>query len=470
MARPEPGRTSPPPSVLVVDDSRDTLEVIQRHLTGAGYPVFTCTSVDDAVAFLQDHRSDLVITDLRMPRASGLDLIKYVRENLKDTEVMMITGYPSISGAVDAIRDGAAEYLVKPFTEDELMSTVGRVVERLQRRQIAEAPPEAGNRFGIIGRSPDMLQVFRRIEKAATTEANVLISGDSGTGKELVARAVHYHSDRRAAPFVPVNCAAIPDSLLESELFGHVKGAFTGARDSRAGFFEVANGGTIFLDEIGDASMGMQGKLLRVMQSKEFCMVGSSRLRTVDTRIIAATHKDLTDMIAKGLFREDLYYRLDVIDIRLPPLCERGDDILLMLQQFSETLEAKAGRPPLHFTDEALEAIRAYSWPGNIRELENLVQRLVVVSDTEKIDVIDLPPAMRFSPKRAAWAVRSLAEVEAEHILTALGATGGNKSKAAAILGIDRKTLREKLKRAQAQQRHSAVTPAGDTPAVRNTR
>jgi DNA-binding NtrC family response regulator len=437
--------------VLVVDDSADTLEVIDRQLTAAGHTVYTCSSVVEAVAFLEDTPTDIVITDLRMPQASGMDLIKYVRDNHKGTEIMMVTGFPSISGAVDAIRDGAGEYLVKPFTEDEFLTAVERMCERLRRRLTDWEDAPKKDRFGIIGGSAEMIQVFKRIEKAATTEANVLISGDSGTGKELVARAVHYHSDRRAAPFVPFNCAAIPDNLLESELFGHVRGAFTGAKESRAGFFEIANGGTIFLDEIGDASLTMQGKLLRVLQSKEFCMVGSSRLRTVDTRIIAATHKHLPDMITKGLFREDLYYRLDVIDIQLPPLCDRREDIIPMARYFVNTLSEQAGRTPIWFTDDALKAMQNHSWPGNIRELENLIQRLVVICENDEVDISDLPPTMRFSLKPRDNTSRTLADVESEHILTVLDSTGGNKSRTAKILGIDRKTLREKLKRIQPQ-------------------
>jgi transcriptional regulator with PAS, ATPase and Fis domain len=275
----------------------------------------------------------------------------------------------------------------------------------------------------------------------------VFISGESGTGKELVARAVHYNSDRRASAFVPVNCSAIPDTLLESELFGHVKGAFTGAKDSRAGFFEIANGGTIFLDEIGDASPNLQAKLLRVMQSKEFCMVGSSRTRTVDTRIIAATHKDLKRLVAQGLFREDLFYRIHVVEIPLPSLSERGDDILMLANHFLRKFAADMNRETPRMTDEALQALAQYAWPGNVRELENLLQRLVIVGDGPVIDITDLPESMRFSISRGRHGDKTLAEVEADHIRAVLARTGDNKTRAAEILGIDRKTLREKLKR-----------------------
>lgn len=434
-------------TILAVDDSVATLEVISRNLTAAGYAVHTCGSVEEAGAFLDETPVDLIITDYKMPRSSGLELIKYVRDNFRDTEIMMITGYPSISGAVEAMRDGAGEYLAKPFTGEELLAVVRRILEKQARRRAAHDENQELSAFGIIGNCPEMQAVYALIRKAAQTSANVFISGESGTGKELVARAVHYNSDRRASAFVPVNCSAIPDSLLESELFGHVKGAFTGAKDSRAGFFEIANGGTIFLDEIGDASPNLQAKLLRVMQSKEFCMVGSSRTRTVDTRIIAATHKDLKRLVEQGLFREDLFYRIHVVEIHLPSLAERGDDILMLTSHFLRKFAEDMNRETPRMTDEALAALAHYSWPGNVRELENLLQRLVIVGDGPVIDSTDLPESMRFSIGRARHGDKTLAEVEAEHIRAVLARTGDNKTRAAEILGIDRKTLREKLKR-----------------------
>lgn len=434
-------------SILAVDDSLATLEVIERNLTDAGYRTHTRTSVEQAVAFLEQHQVDLVITDYRMPQSTGLDLVKHVHDNLPDTRIMMITGYPSVTGAVEAIRDGAGEYLSKPFTSEELLCAVERMLEELHQSRAAKAAEETKHAFGIIGESPGMQTVFKRIEKATTTDANVLISGESGTGKELVARAVHYYSERRASPFVPVNCTAIPESLLESELFGHVKGAFTGAKESRAGFFEIANGGTIFLDEIGDASLNLQAKLLRVIQSKEFNMVGSSRIRTVDTRIVAATHKNLPQLVEQGLFREDLFYRINIIDIPVPPLCERDDDVLLLLNQFTHQFAREMNRPVPEFSDAALRTLRNYSWPGNVRELENLVQRLMIIVDRDNIEVTDLPESMRFNIRPARTDVRTLAEVEGEHIRNVLTMANNNKTRAASILGIDRKTLRRKLQR-----------------------
>jgi len=299
----------------------------------------------------------------------------------------------------------------------------------------------------MVGESPPLRRVFRAIGKAASASATVLISGESGTGKELVARGVHYSSPRSAAPFVPVNCGSIPETLLESELFGYVKGAFTGAAESRAGFFQTADGGTIFLDEISETSLNMQVKLLRVLEDKQVYMVGSSRARKVDVRILSSTNKDLLTLIKAGRFRADLYFRLNVVSIALPPLRERGDDVLLLVHHFAEKFAQELGKPTPHFTDEALHVLRdGYPWPGNVRELENVIHSLIVMTDGQRIDVADLPAVMRFSAPRTPDLTRTLAEVEAAYIRSVLASAHGNKSKAAKILGIDRKTLREKLK------------------------
>lgn len=433
--------------ILVVDDSAPTLEVIQRILVAAGYEVFTAPSVELAIAFLEQTSVDLVITDKKMPKISGLELLKYVKENVKETEIMIITGYPSIKGAVEAVKDGAEDYLVKPFTDEELLSAVSKMLEKLANRRAVEAKPLPSS-CNIIGNSPGMQHIYRLIEKTAATRVNVLISGESGTGKELVARAIHYSSKTVSGPFVTVNCTAIPDSLLESELFGHVKGAFTGAQASRAGFFQMADGGTLFLDEIGDASLSMQGKLLRAIQNKEIFMVGSSRVQTIDTRIIAATNTDLNRLVKKGLFREDLYFRLNIVEISLPPLHERSEDILLLVQFFKEKLSRDMNLPLPQFSDRVLQIFKNYRWQGNVRELENLIQRLVVLADGDFIDVADLPEQMRFNINWRRGFNRPLAEVEAEHIANVLNSVKGNKTQAAKILGIDRKTLRAKIRRA----------------------
>jgi two-component system response regulator HydG len=299
---------------------------------------------------------------------------------------------------------------------------------------------------GLIGTSEPISKILAAISKVASTSATVLITGESGTGKELAARAIHYNGPRSSAPFIAVNCGGIPEGLLESELFGHVKGAFTGAIESRAGFFHAADSGTIFLDEISDMSMSMQVKLLRVLQDKEVCMVGSPRTRKVDVRVLAATNKDLSGLVKKGLFREDLFYRLNVITILMPPLRERGDDILLLTRHFIARFSAEAGKTPPRLSDEAIQSLYNYDWPGNVRELENVIQRLVIMTDGDIIDVSDLPYLMRFSALGKTGFTRSLAEVEREYINNVLASAGGNRTKAAEILGIDRKTLREKLK------------------------
>jgi two-component system response regulator HydG len=434
--------------ILVVDDSKDTLEVLQRNLTSQGYQVFTAPGVAEAISILEGTPIDLVITDLKMPKVSGLDLVRHVRENYKDTEVMMITGYATIGGAVEAVKTGAEEYLPKPFTDEELVAAVERAIDKLRLRRIGQAEVSRirAPSHGLVGESEAMQGVLSALEKAASTVATVLITGESGTGKELVARAIHYKSDRASSPFVPVNCGGIPESLLESELFGHVKGAFTGATESRAGFFQTADGGTIFLDEISETSLSMQVKLLRVLQEKEVCMVGSSKTGRVDVRIIAATNKDLLSLVNKGVFREDLFYRLNVITIGIPPLRERGDDILLLINYVTKKYATELGKPTPKFSERALQVLRQYQWPGNVRELENVIQRLIVMSEDELIEVPDLPSLMRFSALRVPGLHRTLTEVEAEHIGNVLASVDGNKTKAAQILGIDRKTLREKLR------------------------
>jgi DNA-binding NtrC family response regulator len=436
--------------ILVVDDSRSTLEVLQRNLMLEGFHVFAATSVAEAVTLLKSEPVEVVITDLKMPGASGIELVRYVRENLRFTEVLVITGYPSVDSAVEAVKTGAVSYLAKPFTDEELLAAVREALDKLSARRALHAPAAAGappRRSGILGESPAMLAVLAAIEKAARTTATVLIAGESGTGKELVARAIHYGSPRASAPFIPVNCGGIPEELLESELFGHVKGAFTGADATRAGFFQAADGGTIFLDEISETSQAMQVKLLRVLQDKEVCMVGSTRLQRVDVRIMAATNKDLPALVAKQAFREDLYYRLNVLAIAVPPLRARARDALLLARHFAARFAAETGRPEPVFSDAALEVLRSYSWPGNVRELENLIQRLAVMVEDETIDVPDFPALMRFPGPNPQAANRSLAEVEAEHIRHVLASVGGNRTRAAEILGIDRKTLREKLRR-----------------------
>ncbi|MDP8219848.1 MAG: sigma-54 dependent transcriptional regulator, partial [Candidatus Stygibacter frigidus] len=433
-------------AILIVDDSADTREMIRRHLH-PHYPiVLTASSVDEAIEIMQSRTFELVITDLKMPGASGLELVQYVQENYHNTGLMMVTGYATIEGAVEAMKQGVGEYLPKPFTGEELLTLVQKEIQKVQTRKSLESETAASGKYGLIGSSEALQEIFRVIEKASRTSATVLITGESGTGKELVTRAIHYQSRRSSAPFVPVNCTAIPQELLESELFGYMKGAFTGADTTRAGFFQTAEGGTIFLDEIGDLSLMMQSKLLRVIQEKEVYMVGSRKPIAVNIRIISATNKNLRNLVEAGLFREDLYYRLNVINIELAPLRKRGNDILLLINHFlrKHALDIGINLPALR--EDTLALLQQYPWPGNVRELDNLIQRLVVMHTSETIKPADLPDYMRKgSYNHQSNLQRTLAEMESDYIRKVLEQTGNNKSEAARILGIDRKTLRSKL-------------------------
>ena len=433
--------------ILVVDDSPDTLKIVQRNLTSQGYVVYTAPGVAEAIGILDSTTIDLVITDYKMPKVSGLDLIKYIKENLTDTEVMMITGYATIEGAVEAVKSGAEEYLAKPFTDEELFNSTRRALDKLKMRKISrdKTASKLSDNYNIIGKSKAIDKVLESITKASKTSATVYISGESGTGKELVARAIHYNSSRASAPFVPINCGAIPENLLESELFGYVKGAFTGATLTRAGFFQTADGGTIFLDEISETSASMQVKLLRAIQEKEVYMVGSNKPHKVDVRILASTNKDLYSLVKKGEFREDLFFRLHVIVLHIPPLRERGDDYLLLIQHFTSRYAKEFGKPIPRFSEKVMQIFKNYTWPGNVRELENVIQSCVAMSDKDTIEVSDLPSLMHFSVPIKMVFNRTLAEVESEYICNVLASVNGNQTKAAKILGIDRKTLRKKV-------------------------
>ena len=439
------------PLVLVADEAPAAFEALRRDLVPAGYRVFAAMSAGDARQALASSHVDVVIANVRLPGGDDLCLVRHVREHLEGTEVLAITNYATVDGAVRAIKAGAHDYLVKPIERETLLAAVRAALETRRRRPGQTPDPVAASpagSFGLWGESPVMRDVVRAIGKAASTSATVLVSGESGTGKELVARAIHYGSARASAPFVAVNCGAIPETLLESELFGYVKGAFTGASVTRAGFFQTADGGTIFLDEISETSHSMQVKLLRILQDREICMVGATHPRHVDVRIVASTNRDPQTLVAKGLLREDLFYRLNVVAIAVPPLRERGDDVLLLARQFARRFADEYGKPLPDFSAAALRALTAYAWPGNVRELENVVQRLLVMSEGELIDVPDLPSPMRAASPREIGAPRPLADVEAEYVRSVVATCGGNRSRAARILGIDRKTLRTKLRSA----------------------
>lgn len=434
-------------TVLVVDDAANTVEVVRRNLQSRGYRVMSAASVMEATRVLEESRFDLVVTDLKMPGVSGMDLIRHVRENYRETRIIMVTGYATVQGAVDAVKLGADAYIAKPFTDEELFQAVDSVKsdQEASRPSYAEEGESPELLPGIIGISPAMKELAATVRRAAASDATVLIRGESGTGKELIARALHHLSPRGSGPFFAVNCGSIPSQLLESELFGHVKGSFTGAVQDRSGYFQAANHGTIFLDEIAETSASMQVSLLRVLQDHQVLPVGARVPTKVDVRVVAATNKDLAALVQKALFREDLYYRLNVVEIVVPPLRERQDDVNLLAHHFLKRMSADSGDTLKEFSAPIVAALRRYRWPGNVRELENTVQRLVVMADGPVIDPVDLPEQMRFSAVRESGLDRTLEEVERGHIRRVLESTGGNKSAAARILGIDRKTLREKL-------------------------
>lgn len=430
--------------VLVVDDAAAMREIISRNLTALGYAVRVAADVPEAIATLEAEAADLVVTDMRMPGADGLDLVRIVRERWPATALVMVTGFATVGGAVEAMREGVSDYLAKPFSDEELEHAVRTALDRR-----GPAPTGSTSSFGMIGQSPAMRRVYRLIERAAGARVPVLVTGQSGTGKELVARAIHEAGARRDGPFVPVNAAAIPEALFESELFGHAKGAFTGAGSARQGAFLAADSGTLLLDEVGELPALAQAKLLRVLQDQRIRPVGEDRERAVDVRIIAATNRDLEAMARAGDFRQDLFFRLHVLPIELPPLRERVGDLDLLLTAFIE--DAAGDGPAPRPSPAALDALRRYAWPGNVRELRNLAERLVVLADGGTIEIDDLPEAIRTAPARATKAAddRPLRDVELEHIRAVLERAGGNKTRAAEILGIDRKSLREKLKAAE---------------------
>lgn len=442
-------KTNRQQSILVVDDSFDMLELLGRNLDKLDYVTFTAPSVVEAIDILEHTPVDLLITDLQMPGISGLQLVRYMAEKYPQIPVLVITGYPSVKGAVEAIQTGAIEYLVKPFTIDELEESVKKIlsggITPGNKKNTKESLPLSFS--GIIGQAPAMQKMFNIIQRVAKNRATVLISGESGTGKELIARALHYTGPYSAAPFIAVNCGAIPEHLMESELFGFTKGSFTGASETRAGLFQAADGGTIFLDEISNTSMALQAKLLRVLQEKEVMMIGAKKTHPVQLRVIAASNADLAEMVHKGNFREDLYYRLNVISIQAPPLRERKEDIPQLTTYFLQKFSREFSTSSPVISDEAMQQLMAHNWPGNVRELENIVQQLVILCDGI-ITAKHLPSFLQnhyTGESKGEGSFKTLKEAEKEYIEKVLKSVNNNKTKAAQILGIDRKTLREKL-------------------------
>jgi DNA-binding NtrC family response regulator len=452
--------TSANPHLLFVDDESALRGLMAERLGERGFEVVEADSGERALEYLDQFAFDIVITDLRLPGIDGTRVIEAARERYPGIVAIVITGYGTVKDAVDAIKRGASDFIAKPFQFDELIHVLEKAME--QRRLTSEnaylrSQLEERYKFGgILGRSRPMQKLFHLLETVARSNSTILITGETGTGKEVVARAIHHNSPRRVNRFVALNCSAIPEALLEAELFGHVRGAFTGAVGARQGRFEQAHKGTLFLDEVGTMSTALQMKLLRALQEREFERVGDNQTIKVDVRVIAATNSELTRMVAEGSFREDLYYRLNVIPIQLPPLRDRRDDIPVLAQHF---LEKFAPGAQIQISQVAMRVLMAYPWPGNVRQLENAVERAVTLGGGRKeIDVVDLPPEIQDVPQALSTPFVEfpddgldmpayLTSIERDLIRRSLERTGGNRNKAAELLRIKRTTLVEKLKR-----------------------
>jgi DNA-binding NtrC family response regulator len=432
--------------ILVLDDDPGTCRFMQELLTRPDREIETTTDPEQALARCRAKPFDVVISDLKLnARLDGIDVLRAVREATPSVPVIIVTGFGELEKAVEAVREGAFDFVSKPFNITELKTLVERA---LHKSKAPAAPPSTSVRDtmppALLGRTPAMTAVYKQIAHAASADAPVLIIGESGTGKELVARAIHQHGNRTGKPFVPINCGALTETLLESELFGHIKGSFTGAVADAKGVFQTAHTGTVFLDEVGEMSPALQVKLLRVLQEGEVRPVGSSRSVKVDVRIVAATNVDVERAVTEGKFRQDLFYRLGVVIINLPPLRERRDDIPLLVERFLKAAMAKANKQ-VELSPAALEALSSYHWPGNVRELENLIERLVVFSRGSRIDVGDLPPTVTprapVLEKRLFDDLPTLEEIERRYLLHVLEQVGHNRTRAAEVMGIDRRTL-----------------------------
>jgi two-component system response regulator AtoC len=432
-----------PPHILVVDDDPNARDLLKRLLSQMG-TLSEAPNVPGAEKILTaDAPVDLVLTDMAMPDAEdGLKVLQLAREHWPDSPVIVLTAFGNIEGALDTIQQGAFDYLAKPFDVDQIVRVVRRALD--QKRLVEENRNlrELVKRPALVGRSPALLEVYKQVARAASTQVPVLITGETGTGKEMVARQLHERSDRANGPFIPVDCGSISESLMESELFGHAKGSFTGATGARRGLFEEANGGTLFLDEIGDVGPKIQAQLLRALQESEIRRVGESTAVKVDVRVVAATNKDLPAQVKEGKFREDLLYRLDVVHLRLPPLRERREDIPSLVEHFA-SLHARGGARPV-VAPEAMARLAAYDWPGNVRQLENIVARALALNVTGVLGPQDFPEPIGDAPKKVAGLagdMPSLAELSRRYAAYVLQHVGGNKSEAARLLEVDRKTL-----------------------------
>jgi DNA-binding NtrC family response regulator len=440
--------------ILVVDDEATQRELVCGYLNKQGFEVFAAPSAERALELFRLEPVELILTDQRMPNLSGLDLLKAAQAINPETSVIVMTAYGNIETAVESMKAGAADYLTKPLHLEELLHKIRRIREQCrlyeENRELREELKERHRIEGVIGESGQMLEVISLVQRVAPSEATVLIRGESGTGKELIARAIHYASPRAARPLVRVNCAALPENLLESELFGHERGAFTGAVAARKGRFELADGGSLFLDEIGDLPLHLQAKLLRVLQEREFERVGSSQTLKVNVRVLSATNRDLEAMIKSGRFREELYYRLNVVTLLLPPLRERRQDLPALMEHFLKHFAAKNSKTIRGFSHEARQALLRYDYPGNVRELENLIERAVVLTRDDVVGRGDLPLTLEESEERTKQETQLTAAVEGlerRMIKDALASSGGVQTRAADQLGITERALRYKLKK-----------------------
>ncbi len=441
--------------ILIVEDDREMCRFLSELLTEEGYAIEIVYDGPSAVEKYKEKTFDLTITDLMMPRMKGTELVRHLKGIDPDASILLITAFGSIESAVETMRSGAFDYLTKPFRADEILLSISRALEQRNLQvELQRLRREVQGRYrfeNIVGKSDSMRRVFEVVVHVSDAPANVLITGESGTGKELIARAIHYHSGRAQGPFIPVNCAAIPETLLESELFGYLRGSFTDAKKDRKGLFQEASGGTLFLDEISELSISLQAKLLRVIEDKEVRPLGASRGEKVEVRIIAASNRDLEQLAGESKFRQDLFYRLNVIRIDLPPLRQRPEDIPLLAAHFIQKFSEMAKRQVKGLTEETLAALLNYSWPGNIRELEHTIERAVLLGKRELVDTGDLPAQMLADGRKGVPLAEALAkgytlkDLEQEYIKKVLEITKGNKTEAASILGMDRTTLYRKL-------------------------